>query len=854
MRVTTSASVVQITPGQPSTVTVDVFNSSDVISAYRIKVLGLDQQWVGMTPEDPLPLFPGTSGVAILTITLPKGIPAGVRRAEIQVNELTQPLRSELVRLDLSVPAELGLTISIDPVSSVGRKRATIGVLVENTGNDERNVVLAVVDEEDKLKADIGTPLIVLAPGERVSATAVLKGKRKLAGTPIVRPFVVQAQGSEPPVQAFGTFVQKPLISRGLLALAGLLLAVSVFATVITASLARVVDKSSADRDLVLQVVRGSEGGGTGGQGVVSGTVQLLALAKPLAEVTVAAFEAANTATPVASTATVADGTYSLVGLALGTYKIRFEGAGFTDLWYPAALTAADALPIDVGAAPVTGIDADLDGIPATITGKVLGDDPAGATVTLALPGGSTTGSTGSPTAAAEAGAVVASVTVDATGTFTLEKVPSPRIYDLVVAKPGFVPETQQVELGGGERREGISFALRKGDGLISGHVSSPDGLLGGVTITASDGHATSATVSLTTGDLGAFTLRDLPTPSTLTVLFSATGFASQTLTLTLDAAQQLDGVDVTLGVGSGSISGTVRLTKGVPPITSVAGGVSVSVSNGQVVLQTRSLSVAVPGACTAIDTTGCIGSYTVDGLPVPGNYTITFSRSDLADQTRSIDLDAFGNRTRSKVDATLLSATASVFGTVNEVVSSGGSDVRRGLGEIQITLASSTATFQVTSASVPTPGAYRIDAVAPGTYSLSFNRPGARPISQIITLRAGDEIQVDQTLGAASSITGRVLNLDGTSIVSGAEVRLFQADKYPATRLATIITGTDGLFVFPNVDGPQSYIVEIAYPQASPGQVTKTVVVGASGSIPGATTCALGDACAIGDVRVDTG
>ncbi len=123
---------------------------------------------------------------------------------------------------------------------------------------------------------------------------------------------------------------------------------------------------------------------------------------------------------------------------------------------------------------------------------------------------------------------------------FSLEQVPSPAVYDLVVAKQGYATEVQRIDLGGGEDRSGVQLRLRKGDGLIAGRVTSAAGPLGGATISATYGQTTVQTVSVTEGDLGAFTLRGLPTPATLTIVVSKPGLASQTLTLSLSAGQQL--------------------------------------------------------------------------------------------------------------------------------------------------------------------------------------------------------------------------------------------------------------------------------------------------------------------------
>src|SRR5690606_20571536 len=142
----------------------------------------------------------------------------------------------------------------------------------------------------------------------------------------------------------------------------------------------------------------------------------------------------------------------------------------------------------------------------------------------------------------------------------------------------------------------------------------------------------------------------DLPTPATYTIQVNADGYASETFSVRLDTAQQASGIEVRLRGGTGSISGSVAIV-GEGPI----GGVTITVSDGANSYSTESLSV------------GDVGSYVVDGLPLPGNYTITFSRVGLATQIRSIDLDAFGGGDRENVDANLSRATAAIHGTITD-------------------------------------------------------------------------------------------------------------------------------------------------------------------------------------------
>jgi hypothetical protein len=820
MRVEVFPAHVTMVPGQPVLVAVQVLNTATVISAHKVRILGVDERWVELD-TDQLSLFPETTGVVNATISLPEGIPAGTRRLTVQVVELTPPQRTATATIDLTVPEQLGARIAVDPVATTGGRRTEVAVHLANEGNTELALRLDGIDEEDRLSFRFDPREIVLAPGERLTATAELSARRPFAGSPKPRTYILRAWGTDPPIETFGSFVQKPLISRGMLSLLGLLAAITVFAAVLTASLNRVVDKSSADRDLLLQVIQGARETATGEASSVSGRVALLTSDAGVSGVTVQAFASGDTSTPVASTASGGDGAYTLADLGAGTYRLRFRGAGFTELWYPQSLTAEDAEPVELRAGQaVTDIDVVLGGVPAKVTGTVTGTDPAGATVSLrvpastAAPPGSTvqpaaTG-TGAGTAAAGGGsdadpsdATIVSTRVAADGGFTLEQVPSPASYDLLVEKDGFATAVQRVNLGAGEERSGIEILLRKGDGAISGRILSAAGPLGGASIAASDGTSTATTVSLTGGDVGAFTLLNLPTPANLTLVVTHTDFATETLALSLAPAQELTGVSVTLSGGAGSISGEVTLAGGVP-----AGGVTVTASNGELTLQTVTLS------------TGAVGSYLIGGLPVPGTFTLTYARPDLASVTQAVDLDGFGDGPVRR-DVTMRPATAIVEGTVSEV---GGAR----LGEVEVVLTSGSSTFRTVTASAPAEraGDYFVAGIPPGTYSISFTRPGSKTTSTLVGLAAGDRRRIDAALEKQASITGVVSFMAGGTLqpLRGAEVRLYLIDQFPTVELRTALTNEAGAYVFASLEAPQTYIVEFAYPAGSTGQTSTTV------------------------------
>jgi 5-hydroxyisourate hydrolase-like protein (transthyretin family) len=816
MIVDVSPTTVEVLGAAPVVLVVTITNDQPVIAAYEISVLGVDPTWLQIDEVRPS-LFPDSTSVVTITVNLPAGIPAGTRRLAVQIEELTPPALVEAHPVELVVPSSSTTRLELDPSSVTAGTTGTFGFIVRNEGNGTEQIELTAVDEERELLFAFVPGTLVVEPGERVVGSLEVKGKRPLTGSPKVRPFTVSAIGlNGEPVSSLGVLVQRPRLSRGALGLLGLLAAISVFAAVIATTFGRVVDRSTADRDLLLQAIQEADDEGAGGPvGGITGTALQLTTGDPIAGVTVDTYPADDLTATLATTVTSDDGTYAVEDLPEGDYKIRFRGAGFDEVWFPQGIDPENGEVVAVAGGETTGsIDVRLGGVPSSLAGTIRGEDPSGATVSVRLPAASAL-TTPQPRRAAQAPAtqsggattdplglpVIASTVVDATGEFLLAGLPSPATYTVVVTKEGFAAEVQLVNLAAGEERTGLEIELRRGDGTISGRVNSSSGPLGGATVTASDGRTTVATATLTRDDIGAYSLRSLPTPGTFTIVVSSEGFITETLSVTLGLAEERSGVDVSLGDGAGSISGRTLLA-GVGP----TGGVRVRATNGEVSVETASVSV------------GDVGSYRLTGLPVPGTYTVTFDRPDLAPQTRSIAVDAFGAREVTGADVTLISATGSVFGTVRDA------DLVP-TGNVQVTFSSSDRTFRTRTASTPAGdvGHYELRGLPPGTYAATFEREGSAPTGLLVIVSAGERRQLDATLIARSRIDGTVTL--GGQPASNVRVILYFNDDFPDTALQTTFTDALGRYTFLDLDAPAAYVITYDAIPYDPPDASRNVI-----------------------------
>jgi hypothetical protein len=250
----------------------------------------------------------------------------------------------------------------------------------------------------------------------------------------------------------------------------------------------------------------------------------------------------------------------------------------------------------------------------------------------------------------------------------------------------------------------------------------------------------------------------------------------------------------------------------------------------------------------TVTETTPKPGHWHLGGLPVPGTYTITFSRSDLASQTVSIGLSSAGTITSGSqvaqvgsdgsLHTTMHSATEDITGTVTQAGSTGCTGNR--LGEATVTLTSGASSYTTTTASTPAAqcGSYYFDRIPPGTYTLTVSAgTGTSPSSRVITVAASDTPkQVDVALPGAASLSGSIHVVDsggGTQKSCSWTVQLYVENQYPTvlyrSTTTTCATGAqDGTFSFAAVPAG-TYVVEVHQNPGGDALASKVVTVAPS-------------------------
>ncbi len=772
--------------GAAGLVAVSITNSSSTIDGYRIRVFGLDPEWVTVTPAR-VAVFPGETVTVEIALSLPTLFPAGARQFTVQVVSENDPDDFSLVQLSANIANQPRARLKMDPVSVVGGKRATFSLIVFNDGNAPIHAIPEGVDPEETATFEFVPPSVDVKPGRRETVEVRVVGKRPWLGGPKAR--VLSFAVTTPQrVEAVASFVQRPRISRWLLSLMGLVAAAAVFAAVLSHSFEAVVDEASVDDDVLNRALDQGEAGGAKvplNPLSITGMVTSRTSGEGIAGVEADLFLEGDIAVPLFKAATTDDGSYAFGRLAAGTYVLRFSGAGFADIWYPDGAAPADAGVITLTSDEPGELDpVEIGGRPGSISGLVIIDDPKGVTATLFLEG----------QIDVDTNAVVQKVKVGAEGGFAFENVASPNTYTLLVEKPGYAPDVRQIVLLPAQVITGIEVTLRQGNGAILGQVTSPGGPLGGVLIEATDGTTRISTASLTEGALGTFVLRGLPTPGTYTVTVRRAGFVGASRTITLGQAERVTDVLFTLARATGTLRGTVNLA-GAGPL----GGVKVTVTGSDVEISTTTISQG-----------NAIGTYLLEGLPIPATYTISFSRAGLVPQVRLQDLDPFnGTADASGLDATMFTATAVVKGVIR------GSDGQP-VALAEVVLSDGTTTRVLSTAHTPL-GEFEFAAVPPGTYTLGASLPGTTSAVVLVNVSAAEIKELDIQLAPQASVFGLVMKFDiGLAQFvpfENATVRLFRAGDFPGSpglAFKEFTTGATGAYEFLELEAPADFVVAI--------------------------------------------
>jgi hypothetical protein len=140
---------------------------------------------------------------------------------------------------------------------------------------------------------------------------------------------------------------------------------------------------------------------------------------------------------------------------------------------------------------------------------------------------------------------------------------------------------------------------------------------------------------------------------------------------------------------------------------------------------ETTTLTTGGPG--------GGAGSFTVSGLPVPGDYTLSIEAPGY--QTESLRATFLGGAQQDFGAIDLVPTTATIDGRVD---AAGGG----GLGGVRITLSDGTMRVRTTTSATNPAGAFSFASTPPGAHTMTFEAAGYATKVVLIDVTAG----IDQT------------------------------------------------------------------------------------------------------------
>ncbi|MEO9325446.1 carboxypeptidase-like regulatory domain-containing protein [Nocardioides sp. C4-1] len=772
MRLATEHRTLQVEPGSTVEVDVDVVNTGDLIDGVSARVLGLPEATVTVEPQL-LPLFPGATGRVRLSIAVPGTLRAGSHPITVEAISHGTGAPTQHLDVDLSVSAHPQVELHRTPRTIRARRSGRFLLEVENPGNTALDVALTSTVEDGRSTVRFNPRALRVEPGARTPVIAVLKGPRMITGAEIDRTAAIELVATRthtiPAMADLDTETerapdlttrttlqlrQRPIISRGLLTALILLGIVALWASVFLLGLTQVFSGDPITKTAVPSLFltsydgEGESGSGAGpgasgapGEGgaadgappgtlaktgivppgvggTVSGTVTASTNGAPVGRVLVKAFrEGRDGPVLVSSAATQSDGTYTLAGLFPTSYRLQFTAEGFEPVWYRSANGRAGAQELEVAPGGATDAAAVVvEGRPATISGTVdegssLSDVPTTVTArAVDIP---------------ENTEIVATDVTDAGGSYRLTGLPAPGTYELSFSAEGYETKTLTTRVNGGEDRQQPSVVPSSDSGTIGGTVRDARGDgIGGVTISTTVGTEAVSVITPTVGAVGAFTLGDLPTPGTYVLTFTAPGYGSTTEIVDLEAGESNTSVVTELTAGTGTLSGRLLAPDGTG-----VGGATVTVGGAQSTT-TDGTAPAVPTTVTL--TEGVAGSFSLSGLAAPGDYTLTFTAEGYSPTTVPVRLEDAGDPPELTV-------------RLNTKLGSIGGIVRRGNGAAYsgavVTITNGFQTWTATtggSGSIGGTGAYQVDNLPPGSYSVTARADGFRQQTAIVTVDAG--------------------------------------------------------------------------------------------------------------------
>lgn len=769
LRVDTLTPVVTARPGTRVPCTVRVHNDGAQALSFSVRVVGLtaDAPPAGVPWE---PLQPGAALDVSVDVDVPQSMTPGEHAIAIEVMVTAWATgRSDVPRaVAANTGSRLKPTVALAPlvvkVASLdqvllrtiptmlrGRRGGRFSVEVINRRTD---VVTVDLDAEaPTLAVQIEPRSVAVGPGDTVVVQGRVRAQRMWRGEERQHIVNVEGSGSAQPTYTRLVFRQRPVIARGIRGFTAVLVVLSMWAALLGGAAFWIIrakdsNKESTATNTTLVDTNGDGTGDTpanevGGDGTATGG------------------DASTDAAPGTAPGTDPQS-------ALAPTSTRFTGvvkAGGTGADDQVLVTLTALVPAGDGETPPPAQT--LAGLMTSAAETMVAPFVGGVSAPILATGGKFWSArhgtySGSSLSTNRATLTVAPKTdqSDNDGIWTIEDVPLRRNYEVSFSKEGFNTQSFLVTPPDDGSPLKLDVELKPAVGALSGTVTSGSGGLGGVDLTVTDGTLTfNTTTSTIAGEEGSWLIEGLSTPATYTVTAVRAGYGTVVGQYTLDVGKSSTNLSFSMNQGVGSIGGIVNNSKG--PM----GGVTLTATGGGITATTTSL------------TSGATGTYLFPELKIGGTYTITATSPGYITQTLVIDVG--GNEASAAID--LVRTTATVIGLVTSVAAAGdtnGLPLPNAAVEIKV----DALTVRASTAVSPDAGSFRLDELPPGTYTITFGRYDHLPDSRLITVTAGQELDLGkialvyrqrQQLNPTGSVSVVIKRSSNNTALPGATITL---------------------------------------------------------------------------------
>ena len=134
MRASLDTTSLELVPGQPARIVVEITNSLEVIDGVTVSLDAGEGCGVVVSPQI-LPLFPDGVGTVTVTLTASPTFQAGTHEALVEVRSSVHPEEVVQLPLTLEVAPAPEASLKVLPAVRIGRSRGQYSVLFDNTGN-----------------------------------------------------------------------------------------------------------------------------------------------------------------------------------------------------------------------------------------------------------------------------------------------------------------------------------------------------------------------------------------------------------------------------------------------------------------------------------------------------------------------------------------------------------------------------------------------------------------------------------------------------------------------------------------------------------------------------------------------